>query len=198
MRLELNGVLISWAVPKGPSYNPKNKRLAVHVEDHPLSYRHFEGTIPKGEYGGGTVMLWDYGEWEPISKNPHISLKKGSLKFYLKGKRLRGAWTLIKFKENNWLLIKENDNITLYDDISYFNTSIKTGRTIEEIAHNFKAKKINEEIIIEGVKITNPNKVIFKNPKITKLDIVLYYQSIAPLMLPLIKNRLIRDRKSVV
>ena len=191
LRLELNGVLISWAVPKGPSYNPKDKRLAVHVEDHPLSYRHFEGTIPKGEYGGGTVMLWDYGEWDPISKNPQISLKKGSLKFYLKGNRLRGAWTLIKYKENNWLLIKENDNITLYDDISYFNTSIKTGRTIEEIAHNFKAKKINEEIIIEGVKITNPNKVIFKNPKITKLDIVLYYQSIAPLMLPLIKNRLV-------
>ncbi|MCX4253685.1 MAG: non-homologous end-joining DNA ligase [Bacilli bacterium] len=191
LRLELNGVLISWAVPKGPSYNPKDKRLAVHVEDHPLSYRHFEGTIPKGEYGGGTVMLWDYGEWEPISKNPQISLKKGSLKFYLKGNRLRGAWTLIKYKENNWLLIKENDSIKLYNDISYFNTSIKTGRTMEEIAHNFKAKKINEEIIIEGVKITNPNKVIFKNPKITKLDIVLYYQSIAPLMLPLIKNRLI-------
>ena len=87
VRLEWNGVLKSWAVPKGPSYNPKDRRLAVKVEDHPLNYRNFEGTIPKGEYGGGTVMLWDEGYWEPITSK--VSFKK-PIKFLLHGKRLKG------------------------------------------------------------------------------------------------------------
>ena len=110
LRLELNGVLLSWAVPKGVYYNRKDKRLAVHVEDHPLSYRTFEGTIPKGEYGAGVVMLYDEGYYEPLGdfKNDY---KKGSIKFTLKGKRLKGTWSLIKFKENNWLLIKEKDKL---------------------------------------------------------------------------------------
>src|SRR5262245_46129739 len=86
-RLELDGVLLSWAVTKGPSLNPADKRLAVHVEDHPLDYAEFEGTIPKGEYGGGTVMLWDKGTWEPEG-DPHKMLAKGDLKFTLHGKRL--------------------------------------------------------------------------------------------------------------
>lgn len=189
-RLEYEGVLISFAVPKGPSYNSKDKRLAVHVENHPLSYRNFEGVIPKGEYGGGTVMLWDKGYYVP--KNDFNSgLKSGSLKFSLMGDRLRGDWTLVKFKDDNWLLIKENDGICLYEDINTFNTSIKSGRTMEEIACNAKPKKVSEEIIIEDIIITNPNKVIFKKPKVTKLDIVLYYQSIAKYMLPFLENRLI-------
>lgn len=190
-RLEFDGVLLSWAIPKGPSYNPKDKRLAVHVENHPVSYRNFEGTIPKGEYGGGTVMLWDIGYWEPLEPNIETSLKKGILKFILKGKRLRGAWTLVKYKEDNWLLIKEDDNIKLYDNINYFNLSIKSGRTMEEIANNEKFKKYADKIIVEGIEITNPNKVIYKNPKITKLDIVLYYCSVAKQMLPYLENRLI-------
>src|ERR1700712_25443 len=93
-RLELDGVLLSWAVTKGPSPNPADKRLAVHVEDHPLDYGGFEGTIPAGQYGGGTVMLWDEGTWEPIG-DPHQMLDKGDLKFVLHGKRMKGEWVLV-------------------------------------------------------------------------------------------------------
>ena len=111
-RLELDGVLLSWAVTKGPSLNPADKRLAVRTEDHPLAYGNFEGTIPKGEYGGGTVMLWDPGTWEPRA-DPHAGLKKGHLAFTLSGKRLKGDWILVRMrgeeKKENWLLIKEND-----------------------------------------------------------------------------------------
>ena len=103
LRLEWDGVLKSWAVPKGPSYNIKDKRLAVMVEDHPFDYRNFEGTIPKGEYGGGTIMLFDEGYWEPVT-DPKKGFKDGMLKFELKGERLIGLWTLIHFKEANWLL----------------------------------------------------------------------------------------------
>ena len=122
LRLEWNGVLLSWAVPKGPSYNPKDKRLAVRVEDHPLEYRNFEGTIPKGEYGGGVVMIWDEGYWEP-DVNVEDGLIDGMLKFCLKGKRLRGRWALVRMKgktgetSDNWLLLKEKDeygNCLLY------------------------------------------------------------------------------------
>ncbi|MGH7090984.1 MAG: non-homologous end-joining DNA ligase, partial [Stellaceae bacterium] len=113
-RLELDGVLKSWAVPKGPSLDPADKRLAVHVEDHPIEYGGFEGTIPEGEYGGGTVMLWDRGTWEPVG-DPHEGYAKGSLKFKLDGARLKGHWALVQMKGprggdgKNWLLIKEHD-----------------------------------------------------------------------------------------
>ena len=116
-RLEWDGVLLSFAVPKGPSYNTKDKRLAVHVEDHPLSYRNFEGVIPKGEYGGGTVMVWDRGYYEPLG-NFKRDFKNGSVKFQLYGNRLQGKWTLIHFKEDNWLLIKEQDGVKLFSSIS--------------------------------------------------------------------------------
>src|ERR671936_2705113 len=92
-RLELDGVLKSWAIPKGPSLDPGEKRLAVHVEDHPLDYGGFEGIIPKGQYGGGTVLLWDRGTWEP-QENPHAGYAKGNLKFILKGEKLRGGFAL--------------------------------------------------------------------------------------------------------
>jgi bifunctional non-homologous end joining protein LigD len=114
-RLELDGVFRSWAVTRGPSLDPNDKRLAVEVEDHPLDYGDFEGTIPKGQYGGGTVMLWDRGFWEPDG-DPHAMLKKGDLKFTLDGGRLKGAWVLVRMradkfrsKRNNWLLIKHHD-----------------------------------------------------------------------------------------
>lgn len=193
LRLEWNGTMKSWAVPKGPSYNSKDKRLAVQVEDHPLSYRNFEGTIPKGEYGGGTVMLWDEGTWEPLEKIPK-NFKVNSFKFVLKGKRLKGAWTLIHFKENNWLLIKEQDDKYLYSDINVFNKSIRTGRTMKQIAENIQLKKDKTSLknkVIEGIKISNPDKVIFKNPRITKFDIAYYYHKVAKRMLPLIENRII-------
>lgn len=138
-RLEWRGALLSWAVPKGPSYNPKDKRLAVQVEDHPLEYRHFEGTIPKGEYGGGTVMLWDEGVWEPLV-NVDEGLLNGSLKFVLHGNRLRGKWALVRMKKkegeqnDNWLLLKEKDELVQSEDgIADYTTSIHTGRTMEEI-----------------------------------------------------------------
>ena len=181
LRLEWNGVLISWAVPKGPSYNSKDKRLAIKVEDHPIDYRNFEGTIPKGEYGGGTVMLWDKGYWEPI-KGYKPNFKEGPIKFILKGSRLKGMWTLVKLKKDDtsWSLIKDKDEYNLYDDINEFNTSIKTERTMDEIATNIKK-----------IEITNPDKIIYKNPKVTKMDIVNYYKNVSKRMLPLIENRLI-------
>ncbi len=114
-RLELDGVLLSWAVPKGPSYDPKDKRLAVHVEDHPIDYAGFEGVIPKGEYGGGNVIVWDRGTWEPIT-DPHAGLAKGDFKIRLSGEKLVGGWVLVRLKprpgekRENWLLIKERDD----------------------------------------------------------------------------------------
>ena len=138
-RLEWGGVLLSWAVPKGPSYDPREKRLAIQVEDHPLEYRNFEGTIPKGEYGGGTVMLWDEGIWEP-QLDVKSGLADGSLKFTLYGRRLQGKWALVRMKpkkgetKDNWLLLKERDEYAkTQDDLSSFATSIRTGRTMTEI-----------------------------------------------------------------
>jgi bifunctional non-homologous end joining protein LigD len=114
-RLGWNGVLKSWAVTKGPSYVPGDKRLAVQVEDHPMEYGGFEGIIPKGQYGGGTVMLWDRGTWEP-HEDVDEGLQKGSLKFALRGEKLKGNWALVRMggraaneSKPNWLLIKEHD-----------------------------------------------------------------------------------------
>ena len=116
-RLELNGVFKSWAVTKGPSVDPADKRLAVEVEDHPLDYGDFEGTIPKGEYGGGTVQMWDRGLWAPQGpKKPEDAIAAGDFKFVLAGERLKGSWVLVRIKNNrgrdtrtNWLLIKHKD-----------------------------------------------------------------------------------------
>ena len=177
LRLEWNGVLLSFAVPKGLSYNPQDKRLAVKVEDHPLSYKDFEGIIPKGEYGGGTVMLWDYGYWKPLSK---VDLKNDLIKFKVMGKRIKGLWTLVKMNDDNWLIIKDKDEYHLYDNINKFNTSIKTGRTMKEIAD-----------ISTNITLTNPKKIIFNNPEITKEEIFNYYKLVLCRMLPLIKDRLI-------
>ena len=114
LRLEFDGVFKSWAVTKGPSLDPHDKRLAVEVEDHPLDYGDFEGTIPEGQYGGGTVMLWDRGYWE--SEDPERGFKKGDLKFTLHGGKLHGSWVLVRMrndrtggKRTNWLLIKHRD-----------------------------------------------------------------------------------------
>lgn len=185
-RLEWKGTLLSWAVPKGPSYNPKDKRLAVHVENHPISYRNFEGVIPKGEYGGGTVMVWDEGYWFPLY-DVDKSLQKGSLKFEIKSHRLNGKWALVRFKDNNWLLLKEIDSSLGFVDIKEYDRSIKTGRTMEEIEQNANAR----DNIVSSIEITSPNKIIFNKPKITKLDIAKYYEKVANRMLPLINNRII-------
>jgi bifunctional non-homologous end joining protein LigD len=141
-RLELDGTLVSWAVTRGPSINPDDKRLAVRTEDHPLDYARFEGTIPKGEYGGGTVMLWDNGTWESIpGKNPRETLPEGHLHFILHGRRMQGEWILFRLKPRgtekgeNWILRKVQDAFAGGSDdlIATHLTSVDTGRTMEEI-----------------------------------------------------------------
>ena len=140
-RLELDGVLKSWAVTRGPSLNPADKRLAVRTEDHPVEYGSFEGTIPKGQYGGGTVMLWDEGTWRP-QDDPHEGLRKGMLKFELDGKRLKGGFALVRLREDakgsreNWLLVKERDHYAEADSdpLQRWTTSVSTGRDLSQIA----------------------------------------------------------------
>jgi len=210
-RLQWRGVLISFAVPKGPSLNPEDKRLAIKVEDHPLDYANFEGTIPKGNYGEGTVMLWDSGTWSPIH-NVDKGLKAGELKFELKGKRLNGKFALIKLKtkeDNEWLLIKEKDSFAKTDaGIMQFDTSVKTNRTMGEITNNEKSKKdstsfnlsklmksmitkVGDDIYVGNVKISNPNKLMFEKPKVKKIDIVLYYAYMSKFILPYIEGRVL-------
>lgn len=142
-RLELDGVLKSWAVPKGPSLDPADKRLAVEVEDHPLDYADFEGTIPKGQYGGGSVIVWDTGVWTPgEDQDPARAHRDGSMKVELHGKKLRGGWALVRMKtrdgeKNNWLLIKEKDKYAKpaadFDVIARKPKSVLSGRLIEQI-----------------------------------------------------------------
>jgi bifunctional non-homologous end joining protein LigD len=143
LRLELEGTLKSWAVTRGPSLDPADKRLAVRTEDHPMSYATFEGTIPKGEYGGGTVMLWDRGVWLPHpDKDPVKTLEEGHLHFTLEGERMKGEWIMIRMKPRgkergeNWLLRKIEDEFAGSPTglTEMFLTSVKTGRTMDEIA----------------------------------------------------------------
>ncbi|WIA54922.1 MULTISPECIES: DNA ligase D [Sphingomonadaceae] len=149
-RLELDGTLVSWAVTRGPSSNPDDKRLAVRTEDHPLDYARFEGTIPKGEYGGGTVMLWDNGTWESIpGKDPRQTLPEGHLHFILHGRRMQGEWILFRLKPRgkekgeNWILRKVQDEFAGGSDdlIGTHLTSVDTGRTMEEIAAGKAVRK---------------------------------------------------------
>jgi bifunctional non-homologous end joining protein LigD len=151
LRLELDGVFKSWAVTRGPSLDPQDKRLAVEVEDHPLDYGDFEGTIPKGQYGGGTVMLWDRGYWEPEGKeSPEKALAKGDFKFKLEGDRLHGSFVLVRMrgkegeKRTNWLLIKHHDDHSVETDgaavLEENDTSVASGRTMEAISKG-KGKK---------------------------------------------------------
>jgi bifunctional non-homologous end joining protein LigD len=159
-RLETGGVLKSWAVPKGPSLDPADKRLAVMVEDHPLEYAAFEGTIPEGEYGGGTVMLWDFGWWEPdlawikaaaakghrsadavqeTALDPEAELASGELKFILHGHKLSGSWALVHMKgrgAENWLLLKHRDESARsgYDLVGEAPDSVLSGRSLDQIA----------------------------------------------------------------
>lgn len=154
LRLELDGVLLSWAVPKGPSLSIEDKRYAVHVEDHPLDYVSFEGLIPKGEYGGGEVVLWDAGFYSPdeggvlafgdrkeAQRRIREELKAGKIAFTLLGTKLKGSWTLVKTKEG-WLLIKHTDRFVESRDVLAMDRSIMTGRTIEDLQHGKVAKAV--------------------------------------------------------
>jgi bifunctional non-homologous end joining protein LigD len=202
-RLELDGVLLSWSVPKGPSLDPSEKRLAVHVEDHPLDYGGFEGIIPKGEYGGGTVEVWDRGTWEPES-DAHEMMKKGRLTFSLDGEKLHGKWHLIRTKgdDKNWLLFKSrddaaNENVDITEERP---ESVKTGRTIDEIASDADAvwssnrkepddvAKLLKQLPL-GFPLTNLDKVLYPEGPITKAQLIGYIAVVADWALPTIANR---------
>lgn len=141
-RLEFQGVLLSWAVPKGPSLDPAQRRLAVHVEDHPLEYGNFEGSIPAGQYGAGEVIVWDFGEWTP---HPQLSARaafdKGHIDFTLNGKKLKGAWSLVRMgpasEKENWLLVKKRDKYARPESevnvVEKFPASVLSKRKIEEL-----------------------------------------------------------------
>jgi len=140
-RLELGGVLKSWAVPRGPSLDPAVKRLAVEVEDHPLAYADFEGVIPAGQYGAGAVLIWDRGTWLP-KRDPVESYERRTLEFELRGERLRGGWVLVHMKQRaarqNWLLIKERDAEARAGSgdavVAQYRTSVVSGRDLEAVA----------------------------------------------------------------
>ncbi len=185
-RLELNGVLKSWAVPKGPSLQPKDKRLAMLVEDHPMDYRSFEGIIPEGNYGAGTVIIWDQGTYEPVGefrnrkeKEKHLeaAFEKGSVKIRLHGEKLNGEFALVRTKgrgDNSWLLIKHRDEFAIEDDVLEQDQSVISGKTIEELAGDKDARtwQSNKKLFDKAAprktksrkkstngKTTNPSKV---------------------------------------
>lgn len=171
-RLELHGVLKSWAIPKGPSLDPKIKRLAMHVEDHPVEYGSFEGIIPKGQYGGGTVMLWDKGSWEPLDENPYKAYEEGHLRFNLHADKLKGRWDLIRFKdEKHWFLIKYQDeyakNQEDYDITNHLTRSVISNYSMDEIAEHYNPiwqsteKAVNPKIVLPKglIKTPFPNSI---------------------------------------
>ena len=173
LRLELDGVMKSWAVTRGPSLVPGEKRLAVQVEDHPIAYNKFEGTIPQGEYGGGTVMIWDRGHWQP-ENDPHKGLAKGHLAFTLEGEKLSGGWHLVRMhrrageKRDNWLLIKQHDEAERSgrdtDILQEKPLSAVTGRTMDEIAKGPKKEWRSNRSKADQPKI-RPSKTAKKAPK---------------------------------
>ncbi len=136
-RLEHDGVMLSWAVPKGPSLDPSNKRFAMQTEDHPIEYNRFEGVIPEGEYGAGTVMIWDRGTWKPDVEDVEQALAKGDLKFTLHGQKLRGSWVLVRMRGRQWLLIKHRDKAASPTDIAASKPrSAASRRTLAAIARS--------------------------------------------------------------
>ncbi|MGM9487044.1 DNA ligase D [Ideonella sp. YS5] len=168
-RLELDGVLLSWAVPKGPSFDPAKKQIAIHVEDHPLSYGGFEGTIPKGHYGAGTVIVWDRGTWEPVN-DPHEGLKAGKLYFRLRGQKLVGLWELVKIakpgeKQEPWILFKKRDEharpTAEYDVVSALPDSViaKPLRSTEPVEPRPRAKAGGDSELPGAVKAPLPAQI---------------------------------------
>ncbi|HEV2650023.1 MAG TPA: DNA polymerase ligase N-terminal domain-containing protein [Rhizomicrobium sp.] len=169
LRLELDGVYLSWAVTRTPSLDPAVKRLAVQVEDHPIEYGTFEGIIPKGQYGGGTVQLWDNGTWRPLADHPQEDLEKGHIKFEMRGKRMKGRWVLVRMKDrpedrgrHNWLLIKEIDDEAKRgaagDALAKEVTSVKSGRTMDEIAQSTRKVWNSNQSVADNVKALKSKK----------------------------------------
>jgi bifunctional non-homologous end joining protein LigD len=215
-RLELDGVLLSWSVPKGPSLNPTERRLAVRTEDHPLDYADFEGIIPKGEYGGGTVVVWDRGTWEPEGglDGARKMLAKGRLTFELRGAKLAGRWHLVKTKpqgkQEAWLLFKGRDDVadTARDIVEERPESVVSGRTLDEVTanpervwHSNKDAGSSEthasthdlhELLAQlplGFKLTNLDKILYKDQGLTKGELIAYLAVVAEFLLPHVAKR---------
>ena len=175
LRLEMGGVLASWAVPKGPSLDPKQRRLAVEVEDHPLDYGAFEGTIPEGEYGAGPVIIWDRGYWVPEG-DPLAGRRQGKLKFQLFGEKLRGGWTLVRIRnprqangKNNWLLIKEaDDSASDQDIVAERPESVKSGRVIEQFANHRSVGKTPRQSSHRPASVRKRDRAIRGDSKMPK------------------------------
>ncbi|MEP6512845.1 MAG: DNA polymerase ligase N-terminal domain-containing protein [Parafilimonas sp.] len=181
-RLEMQGVLKSWAVPKGPSLDPDVKRLAMMVEDHPYNYRTFEGIIPEGNYGAGTVIIWDEGTYEPEEgtstdkkkqeKSLLHQLNQGALKIILHGKKLKGSFALVKtsgYHENSWLLMKHRDKYASQNDITEKAHSVKSDLTVEEVAtksksvwHSNRAAKIKKKATPKATASAGKKKALKK------------------------------------
>jgi bifunctional non-homologous end joining protein LigD len=214
-RLELEGTLKSWAVPKGPSFDPAVKRLAMEVEDHPISYATFEGDIPKGNYGAGYVDVFDHGTWEPEG-NAHEGLRRGELKFTLHGDVLRGSWVLVRTRpqgsRHQWLLIKHRDEYAGHREADDFvdpstdrpiskakrrKTWSKSSETnvspltIEKAPKKGPAKKATKRSASKdaGLFLTHPEREVFPGSGITKLDVAEYYIAVAPWMLEELRHR---------
>ncbi len=218
LRLEAEGVLKSWAVPKGPSLNPADKRLAVMVEDHPLEYAKFEGDIPKGNYGAGHVDIWDSGIFEPHDEEGNVisekellkQLGEGSIKFRLKGNHMNGSFALVQMKgrgEQNWLLIKHRDEYAVdepYSSEDHLNglerrkragekTPKKkvetTDRDLKQVAKKDRSSKQTRSVGGRKLNLTNLDKLYFPEDGITKGDIIEYYNAIYRVILPYLKDR---------
>lgn len=225
LRLEVAGTFRSWAVTRGPSLNPADKRLAVEVEDHPLDYGDFEGTIPAGEYGGGTVMIWDRGFWTADNGPADAALAKGELKFTLGGSKVKGNFVLVRMARDrtgggrtNWLLIKHKDEWAKPADADALpdaDRSIASGRTMAEIAKGkppkpepfmgrtgkarsksrgtpaaamIAAPRVDGDHV-EGIKITHPERLVWPEPAITKLELAKFIASVAPFVLSHVAGR---------
>jgi bifunctional non-homologous end joining protein LigD len=212
LRLELDGVFKSWAVTRVPSLDPRVRRLAVEVEDHPLDYGDFEGTIPEGQYGGGTVQLWDRGYWEPEGpQSADEMLRKGDLRFRLDGTRLKGRWVLVRMrsdkandKRNNWLLIKHHDEYEQAGDADSTegDRSVASGREMAQIRAGKgrqprpfmrRVAKPSSQPEVLGVRLTNPDKALWPGTRgsaaITKLELAHYYETVGAWMMEHIRGR---------
>lgn len=195
LRLEMDGTLKSWAVPKGVPFAKGEKRLAVEVEDHPVSYINFEGTIPKGEYGGGTVMVWDRGRYEALSEHPSKDLSGGKLHFVLHGEKLEGEWYLVRLRdEKNWLLVRGQFNMKPVSK-KMDDTSVVSGLSMDAIA---KGKKVwhssmaeQTQLNCDGVEVgvSNLSKIFYPTTGFTKGEVIDYYIHVARFLLPHLKNR---------
>jgi bifunctional non-homologous end joining protein LigD len=202
-RLQVGDTLRSWAVPKGPSLDPRNKRLAVEVEDHPLAYGRFEGQIPQGEYGAGQVVIWDRGTWSS-QESPAAALASGHLRFTLHGQRLRGAWSLIRTrlggKKRQWLLIKAHDEAERAGDeaddvpVAQWRLAHRAPQDSSPVSSSTARRAGLRRVPqtkspAESVRLTHPERVLFRQPRITKGQLAEFYRALADFILPGLINR---------